>query len=137
MSDAWFDATEVIAAKYANQLPDLGERAKVNMVVTGTPFGAEPVRTSLDTSTGQLLVARGAIDKPDCTVTTDYATCTTLLMERDENALMGAFFAGKIKVQGDLAKLLTMMTAVQNAPASDAATAAAEEVRAITELQTS
>ena len=99
LSEAWFAATEKLAKKYAHLLPEINEKAKVNMVVTATPFGDEPVCTFLDTSTGQMLLAKGQLVMADCTVTTDYETCTLLLVQQDQAAVMQAFMAGKIKVQ--------------------------------------
>jgi SCP-2 sterol transfer family len=137
LSEAWFEATSVLAEKYADQLPEITERAKINMIVTATPFGNEPVRTYLDTSSGQMLLAKGSLDEADCTVTTDYETCTALLVQQDQQGVMQAFMAGKIKVQGDMAKLMVMMMAVQTAPASPVGLEAAEAVKAITTIPAS
>lgn len=134
LSEAWFDATSTLADKYSHQLPEISEKAKINMIVTDTPFGTDPVRTYLDTSTGQILLAKGTLDDADCTVTTDYGTCTALLVQQDQAGVMQAFMAGKIKVQGDMSKLMTMMMAVQAAPASDIGLEAAEAVKAITTI---
>ena len=104
------------------------------MIVTATPFGDEPIRTFLDTSSGQILLARGALENSDCTVTTDYETCTALLVQQDQAGVMQAFMAGKIKVQGDMAKLMTMMMTVQSTPVSPLGMEAAEAVKAITTI---
>lgn len=134
LSEAWFDATDVLAEKYADQLPEITEKARINMIVTATPFGDEPIRTFLDTSSGQILLARGTLENSDCTVTTDYETCTALLVQQDQAGVMQAFMAGKIKVQGDMAKLMTMMMTVQSTPVSPLGMEAAEAVKAITTI---
>ena len=134
LSEAWFDATDVLAEKYADQLPEITEKARINMIVTATPFGDEPIRTFLDTSSGQILLARGTLENSDCTVTTDYETCTALLIQQDQAGVMQAFMAGKIKVQGDMAKLMTMMMTVQSTPVSPLGMEAAEAVKAITTI---
>lgn len=134
LSEAWFDATNLLAEKYADQLPEITEKARINMIVTATPFGDEPIRTFLDTSSGQILLARGALENSDCTVTTDYETCTALLVQQDQAGVMQAFMAGKIKVQGDMAKLMTMMMTVQSTPVSPLGMEAAEAVKAITTI---
>lgn len=137
LSDAWFAATAVLAEKYADHLPEITEKAKINMVVTATPFSDQPVRTFLDTSSGQIMLAKGSLEKPDCTVTTDYHTCTALLIEQDQNGVMQAFMAGRIKVQGDMAKLMTMMMALQSAPMSEIGQEAANAVKSITTIEAS
>jgi ubiquinone biosynthesis protein UbiJ len=137
LSDDWFDATEQLAERFADRLPDVAEKARINVVVTSAPFNERPIHTYIDTSSGQLLLARGALEKSDCTVTTDYATCTSLLIQQDQSAVMQAFMAGKIKVQGDLSKLMTMLMALQATPASDIGMEAAEALKAITTVPAS
>lgn len=137
LSEDWFLETAKLAEKYADQLPPATEKGKVNILVTATPFSDEPVRTYLDTSSGQFLLARGALDKADCTVTTDYETCVSLLVQRDQAQVMQAFMAGKIKVQGDLAKLMTLVMSLQSAPESAVGLEAAEALKAITVIQES
>ena len=63
---------------------------------------------SIDTSSGQLAIEDGHIDEPDLTITTDYETAKTLFVQQDPAAAMQAVFAGKIKVQGDMSKLLAL-----------------------------
>jgi len=101
----------------------------MNFIVTPMPFGDDPMRGYVDTSEGGLVLDRGRLDSPDVTITTDYTTAKALFVELDQQVAMQAFMAGKIKVQGDLTKLI----ALEAGPASDTARQIAAEVRAITE----
>ena len=59
----------------------------------------------------------GELENPDLTVTVDYATAKAIFVEQNPQAGMQAFMAGKIKVQGDMTKLMAMQ---QSAPGSGA-----------------
>ena len=50
-------------------------------------------------------------------------------IEQDQAAGMQAFMAGKIKVQGDMMKMMAMQTAI---PSNDFTDTIAEEIKAIT-----
>ena len=70
----------------------------------------------------------GHLDEVDLHVTVDYGTARALLVDGQPQAAMSAFMAGKIRVDGDLAKLM----AVQSTSPDAAALAFAAEVRALT-----
>ena len=52
----------------------------------------------------------GALDTPDLTITTDWETARKIFVDQDQAAGMQAFMAGKIKVQGDMMKMMAMQT---------------------------
>ena len=54
----------------------------------------------------------GELDAPDATITTDYDTAKALFVDGDQAVAMQAFMAGKIKVQGDMMKIMAMQTAM-------------------------
>ena len=66
--------------------------------------------------------------EPDLTVTLDYGTAKAILVDGNPQAGMQAFMAGKVKVQGDMTKLMAM----QGAPPDEFAKKVAEEIKAIT-----
>jgi putative sterol carrier protein len=71
----------------------------------------------------------GSLEIADLTVTTDYDTARQLFVEQDPAASMQAFMSGRIKVDGDITRLMLMQTAV---PQTDTTLAVAEEIKAIT-----
>jgi hypothetical protein len=79
---------------------------RVNLVVTQAPFSDAPLDAHVDTSAGQVAVDTGHLAAPDVTVSLDYATARSLFVSGDVQAVMQAFLSGKIKVDGDLSKLL-------------------------------
>jgi putative sterol carrier protein len=71
----------------------------------------------------------GHLDSPDLTVTTDYATARAIFLEQDPQAGMQAFLSGKVKVEGDMTKMMQMQIAM---PKDDLAEKVAAEIMAIT-----
>ena len=80
----------------------------MNLVVKGAPSGT--VDAHIDTSGGVLDLETGHLDKPDLTITVDAATARSLFIDGDPQAAMQAFLSGRIKVDGDISKLLAMQT---------------------------
>lgn len=130
LSDAWFHEVRAIRDKYADDVPEVTAVIRINQVVTDIPFGDGEVRTYIDTSSGSLTMDLGELDEPDATITTDYATARALFVEQDQAAVMQAFMAGKVTVQGDMMKLMAMQTAI---PDAERTLQVAAEIQAITE----
>ena len=128
LSDEWMAAARAIRDKHAAGAPPVPYQIRMNQVVTNVPFGDGTSRTFLDTSNGTIVMEKGELGNADVTVTTDYETARKIFVEQDQQASMQAFLAGKIKVQGDMTKLMVM----QAAPADDLARVVAEEIKDIT-----
>jgi hypothetical protein len=129
LSDEWMDAAHAIREKYEAEVPPVAASMRINQVVTDVPFGDGTVTSYLDTSSGKVVMDLGELDSPDATVTTDYVTAKALFVDQDPAAGMQAFMAGKIKVQGDMMKLMAMQTAIPRNEATDRIT---EEIKAVT-----
>jgi putative sterol carrier protein len=93
------------------------------------PFGDGVIHSHIDTSSGELVMDLGHLDSPDLTVTTDYATARAIFLEQDPQAGMQAFLSGKVKVEGDMTKMMQMQIAM---PKDDLADQVAAEIMAIT-----
>ena len=98
-------------------------------MITEVPFGAGEIKSFVDTSSGDMQMDLGELENPDATVTTDWATARAMFALGDQAAAMQAFMSGKIKVQGDMMKIMSMQTAV---PQTDITLKIAEEIKAIT-----
>jgi hypothetical protein len=129
LSDEWMEAAREIRAKYEAEVPPVTASVRINQVVTDVPFGDGTVTSYLDTSSGKVEMDLGELDSPDATVTTDYATAKALFVDQDPAAGMQAFMSGKIKVQGDMMKLMAMQTAMPNDSVSQRIAA---EIKSIT-----
>ena len=73
------------------------------------------------------------LTEPEATVTTDYETASKLFVDQDPAAVMQAFMSGKIKIDGDMMKVMGMQTAIpQTGDAATIALAIAAEIKAMT-----
>ena len=129
LSDDWIDAARDIRRRWEDRVPAVEVQVRINVVATKVPFGEGTVHAHIDSSTGRLEMELGLLETPDLTVTTDYDTARQLFVAQDPAASMQAFMSGKIKVEGDITKLMLMQTSV---PQTDDALQVAEEIRRIT-----
>ncbi len=130
LSAEWMDAAKAIREKYADQSPAITISVRMNQIITDTPFDDGDIRLYLDTSTGTLVMEPGELETPDLTLTTDYDTAKKIFVDQDQAAGMQAFMAGKIKVQGDMMKMMAMQTSM---PQDDVTRAIADEIKGITQ----
>ncbi len=130
LSPEWMDAARAIREKYRDQTPKVTMVVRFNQIVTNVPFGEGVVHSHMDTSSGELVMDLGHLDKVDATLTTDYATARTIFVEQDPQKAMEAFLMGKVKVDGDMLKLMAMQTTI---PQTELGLVVAAEIRTITE----
>jgi putative sterol carrier protein len=112
LSDEWVAAAKKIREEADDAAPT-GAPVKMNLVITDVPFGDGAVDAHMDTTSGELDLDFGHVEGPDVTVTLDYVTARSIMVDGDPQAAMQAFMAGKIKLQGDMTKAL----ALQQGPA--------------------
>jgi hypothetical protein len=130
LSDEWIDAARAIREKYIGQVPKIPFSVRMNQVITKVPFGEGTLHSHIDTSTGELVMDLGHIEQPDLTVTTDYETARLLFLGRDPQAAMQAFLSGKVKVDGDMTKMMVLQS--QQNQKDELAELIAGEIQAIT-----
>lgn len=128
LSDEWIAAARKIREEFDGPARPVPHQMKMNLVVTEVPFGAGSLDAHMDSTDGQFKLDLGHIDPVDLKVTLDYLTAKAILVEGNPQAGMQAFMAGKIKVEGDMAKLMML----QSAPPDEAALAVAKRLREIT-----
>lgn len=129
LSEEWMAAARAIREKYKDEAPMITFSIKINQVVTDVPFGEGTVKSFMDTSSGEMVMDLGELADADATVTTDYATAKAIFVNQDQAAGMQAFMSGKIKVVGDMMKVMGMQTAI---PQTDITKIVAEEIKGIT-----
>ncbi len=108
LSEEWMDAAKQIREEYRGKGTPPAHAVKMNQVITDVPFGEGTINAHMDTSSGELEMDTGHIDGADLTVTLDYDTAKAIFVDGNPQAGMQAFMAGKIKVQGDMTKLMAM-----------------------------
>jgi putative sterol carrier protein len=129
LSEEWMQAAREIRERYADQLPEVAVTVRINQIITDVPFGEGVLHAYMDTSEGIVVLERGELEDPDAVLMTDYHTAKALIVDQDPTVAMQSFLAGKIKVQGDMMKLMAMQTAM---PSNEFSQQVAAEIQAIT-----
>ena len=106
LSQEWMDEARKVREEYKDRTPPIAHQVRMNQVITEVPFGEGTLQSHMDTTSGELVMEEGHLDEVDLTVTLDYATAKAIFVEGNPQAGMQAFMAGKVKVQGDMTKLM-------------------------------
>jgi hypothetical protein len=124
LSAEWLDQAKAIREEYHGQGGAPPHQMRMNLVITDVPADVSDgaLDAHLDTTGGDVAMDMGHLDNPDLTVTLEYATAKAILIEGNPQAGMQAFMAGKIKVQGDMTKLMAMQSASPDPVAQEIAT---------------
>ena len=112
LSEEWLDAARRIREEHVGGGIQVPASVKMNQIITAVPFGDGSLAAHIDTTTGELVMEVGHVDEPDVTVTLEYDTARAIFVDGTAQAGMQAFMAGKIKVDGDLAKLIAALQQV-------------------------
>lgn len=129
LSEEWIVAAREIRSRYQGELPEVPVSVRINQVITDVPFGDGTINAYVDTSNGSLELDVGELEEPDAVLVLDYETAKAMIVDRDPAIVMQAFMAGRMKVQGDMMKLMAMQAAV---PEDERAEALAAEIQSIT-----
>jgi hypothetical protein len=121
LSDEWVsEARRIYSEAEASSGGVIGGRAmapvRVNLIVAEAPFSASALDAHVDTSSGRLNIDTGHLANPDVTVSMAYSTARSLFVQGDIQAVMQAFLGGRIKVDGDLSKLLDPQSGIWPTP---------------------
>jgi putative sterol carrier protein len=129
LSEEWMDEAKKIREEFRGQGTPPAHAVRMNQVITSVPFGEGSIDAHMDTSGGELEMELGHLDGPDVTVELDYDTAKAIFVDGNPQAGMQAFMAGKIKVTGDMTKLMAM----QSGPPDDTQKQVAARIQEITE----
>ena len=118
LSDEWLEEARRIRAEYEGKGTSIPHVVRMNLVVTERAVRRQGHRRPPGHLEGELELDTGHLDEPDLKVTVDYDTAKAILVEGNPQAGMQAFMAGKIRVEGDMAKLMALQTAPPGADSS-------------------
>ena len=110
LSDAWLVEARAIRTEYEGTGAGIDQTIRMNLVVIEVPFGEGTMEAHADTSTGELVLDVGHLETPDLTVTVGYDIARAILVEGNPQAGLQAFMQGRIKVEGDIAKLMALQS---------------------------
>ena len=126
LSEDWIAAAKQVREEFAGKTAPPAHKVKMNLHITEVPFGEGTVDAHMDTSGDDMDMDLGHLTGEDLTVTVDYATAKAIFIDQNPQAGMQAFMAGKIKVQGDMTKLMAMQSGTPDPTAAEVAGKIAE-----------
>ena len=88
--------------------------AKLQQEVTGTPEG--DISYGFILEDGKVQLVRGEVEGPEATITQDYDTAAAL--SKGELNGQAAFMSGKLKIGGNLMKMMTLQGVLTQMPAA-------------------
>lgn len=128
LSDDWIAAVAALRDEYDLDATSAPVSLRANLIVTEVPFSSNDVLAHVDTSRGGLVIDRGHLESPDLSVTVTWATAKALLVEGNPQAALSAFMEGKVRIEGDVGKLMAFQSGVVDASTQQVAA----RVRALT-----
>ena len=140
LSHTWLEEAKAIRHSYAGQGGNPPHQMRMNLIITDVPEDVAEddkaahiddgaIAAHMDTTGEEMDMDIGHLENPDLTVTLEYATAKAILVEGNPQAGMQAFMAGKIKVTGDMTKLMAMQSQAPDPVAQQVA----ERIKEITE----
>jgi putative sterol carrier protein len=110
-SDEYFkEANEAISKSPEVAKAAKGHNVAVQVVTTEYPELGEK-KTFLKITKGATEVGAGVLEDPDATITQNYATA--VLLDKGELSPQTAFMEGKIKIKGNLMKMMQLQRFLQ------------------------
>ena len=135
LSDEWVAAAKGVYEAHKGEGPALPVTLRANLNITDIPFGDSPLKAHLDTSSGELTLDLGHLETADVTLTMGYDTAKAQIVSQDQQAVMQAFMGGRIKIEGDMSKVMALAAgSTAGGPEAQAVAAKiAAEIQDITE----
>ena len=128
LSPAWIEAARALREEFAADAEIPASTMRMNLTVEAVPYGDGVVDAHVDTTAGLVDIELGHLDPADVKVTLDFETARAVLIDNNAEIAMAAFMAGKVRVEGDMTKLL----AYQSMPPTKAQSEVTAALRDIT-----
>ena len=115
LSEAWMTEARAIQEEYKGKGTPPAAQARINLTITEVPADVNdgPIAAKIDTTEGSADLDLGAFDSPDASISLEYDTAKAFLVEGNPQVVMQAVMSGKVKISGDMTKVLALQ---QGAP---------------------
>ncbi|HTW97945.1 MAG TPA: hypothetical protein VMD59_04165 [Acidimicrobiales bacterium] len=110
LSPEWVAAARQIQAAQLADAERPLDGIKVNLVVREVPFDPGRIDAHLDTSSGEWVLDLGHLAEAEVVATLGYADAKQILVDDNRDLAAQAYFSGRIQIQGDLGKLLELLS---------------------------
>lgn len=132
LSDDWIAAAQEIYSTASKRVDSAsaasGPTITMNLVVKNAPFRSDNILAKVDSRDGVFRITLGPLDEAEVKLTLDYKIARSILLDGDAQVGMRAFLSGKIRVEGNMTKLL----ALRNSASTPEEEATLNALRAIT-----
>lgn len=115
LSDEWVAQARVIQEEFKGKGTPPAAAARINLTITEVPIEVAegPIAAKIDTTDGAADLDLGNFDSPDASISLEYDTAKAFLVEGNPQVVMQAVMSGKVKISGDMTKVLALQ---QGAP---------------------
>lgn len=115
LSEEWVTLARTIQDEYKGRATPPPAQARINLTITEVPIevNAGPISAKIDTTEGSPELDLGSFDSPDASISLEYDTAKAFLVEGNPQAVMQAVMSGRVKISGDMTKVLALQ---QGAP---------------------
>lgn len=132
MSEDWMAQARAIHQEFKEKGSPPAAQARINLEITAVPedLGDDPIRAKIDTTNGTADLDLGNFDSPDASISLEYDTAKAFLVEGNPQVVMQAVMSGKVKISGDMTKVLALG---QGGTPDEVTLEVGERIRAITD----
>ncbi len=110
LSEEWITLARSIQEEYKGKGTPPAAAARINLTITEVPVEVNPgpISACIDTTDGAAELNLGNFDTPDASISLEYDTAKAFLVEGNPQAVMQAVMSGKVKISGDMTKILAL-----------------------------
>jgi putative sterol carrier protein len=114
LSQEWAQAiTDALNSSQDFKRAATGQQAQLQQIITGTPDGTD-TKYYFKLENGTAEVALGELAEPEATITQSYETAVAI--NKQELNAQNAFMQGKLKISGNMMKLMQLQGVVNTMP---------------------
>ncbi len=110
LSEDWVAQARALHEEYKGKGTPPAAQAQINLTITEVPADVSdgPILATIDTTGGAADLELGAFDSPDASISLEYDTAKAFLVEGNPQVVMQAVMSGKVKISGDMTKVLAL-----------------------------
>lgn len=110
LSEEWVAQARALHEEYRGKHAPPAAQARINLTITEVPadVGEGPILATVDTTGGEVDLELGSFDSPDASIGLEYDTAKAFLVEGNPQVVMQAVMSGKVKISGDMTKVLAL-----------------------------
>ncbi|MCB1040799.1 MAG: SCP2 sterol-binding domain-containing protein, partial [Acidimicrobiales bacterium] len=114
LSEEWVIEARAIQAEFTGRTAAPAAEARINLTITAVPVevGVDPIQANIDTTGGAAELDLGHHDSSDAQISLEYETAKAFLVEGNPQVVMQAVMSGKVKISGDMTKVLALQGGV-------------------------